>query len=223
MNAHERYLFDTLGYIAVPDVIGADEVAELNRYLDEYDLWAQAERGELQDLWSNDSKFISGGRPHTWDEPFRRLIEHPTILSYLRELIGPHVREVARGLAADLLGERPGDRPTAIFAASDTQALGVLEAARAAGVDVPGELSVVGFDDIEVSGYAGLTTVRQPLFESGRAAVALLLDALGSEDRPPAVVSRLDLELVERSTTGPPPARSSSRRTVHGQTQGGSP
>ena len=92
MNAHERYLFDTLGYIAVPDVIGADEVAELNRYLDEYDLWSQAERGELQDLWSNDSRFISGGRPHTWDEPFRRLIAHPTILGYLRELIGPHVR-----------------------------------------------------------------------------------------------------------------------------------
>lgn len=92
MNTHERYLFDTLGYIAVPDVIGADEVAELNRYLDEYDLWGQAERGELADLWSNDSKFISGGRPHTWDEPFRRLIEHPTILGYLRELIGPHVR-----------------------------------------------------------------------------------------------------------------------------------
>ena len=47
MNAHERYLFDTLGYIVVPDVIGADEVAELNRHLDEYDLWGQAERGEL--------------------------------------------------------------------------------------------------------------------------------------------------------------------------------
>ena len=44
MNAHERYLFDTLGYIAVPDVIGPDEVAELNRYLDEYDLWGQAEQ-----------------------------------------------------------------------------------------------------------------------------------------------------------------------------------
>ena len=132
---------------------------------------------------------------------------------------GPHVREVARRLATELLGEDPADRPTAIFAASDTQALGVLEAARATGVDVPGELSVVGFDDIEVSGYAGLTTVRQPLFESGRAAVALLLDALGSEDPPPAVVRRLDLELVERSTTAPPP----SRRTVHGQTQGRSP
>lgn len=132
---------------------------------------------------------------------------------------GPHVREVARRLAAELLGGPPGDRPTAIFAASDTQALGVLEAARSAGVDVPGELSVVGFDDIEVSGYAGLTTVRQPLFESGRAAVALLLDALGGEDPPPAVVRRFDLELVERFTTGPPP----SHRTVHGQTQGGSP
>jgi ectoine hydroxylase-related dioxygenase (phytanoyl-CoA dioxygenase family) len=92
MNAHERYLFDTLGYLVVPDVLNADEVAELHGYLDDYDLWARAERGELEDLWSNDSKFISGGRPHTWDEPFRRLIEHPRILEYMRELIGPQVR-----------------------------------------------------------------------------------------------------------------------------------
>ena len=92
MNTHERYLFDTLGYLVVPDVLDADEVAELNRHLDDYDLWGQAERGELQDLWSNDSQFISGGRPHTWDESFRRLIEHPRILGYMRELIGPQVR-----------------------------------------------------------------------------------------------------------------------------------
>ena len=74
------------------------------------------------------------------------------------------------------------DRPTAVFAASDTQALGVLEAARTAGLDVPGDLSVVGFDDVEVSGYAGLTTVRQPLFESGRLAAELLLESLDAED-----------------------------------------
>ena len=86
MDPHERYLFDTLGYLVVPDVLDAGEVAELNRHLDDYDLWARAERGELEDLWSNDSRFISGGRPHTWDPPFRRLIEHPTILGYLREL-----------------------------------------------------------------------------------------------------------------------------------------
>jgi LacI family transcriptional regulator len=115
---------------------------------------------------------------------------------------GPHVRTVARGMAEELLA---GDgRPTAVFAASDTQALGVLEAARAAGLDVPGDLSVVGFDDIEVSSYAGLTTVRQPLFESGRIATELLLESLAAVDPLGESELRLDLELVVRQTTAGP-------------------
>ena len=117
-------------------------------------------------------------------------------------LHGPHVRNVARHLANELL--TGDDRPTAVFAASDTQALGVLEAARATGLDVPRDLSVVGFDDIEVSSYAGLTTVRQPLFESGRKATELLLDSLASEEPFGASEVRLDLTLVVRSTTAPP-------------------
>ncbi len=121
---------------------------------------------------------------------------------------GPHVREVARDLAGRLFDRpAPADRPTAVFAASDVQALGVLEAARARGIAVPDELSVVGFDDIEVSSYAGLTTVRQPLLASGKAAVALLLEALTSEEPPTPEIHHLDLDLVVRSTTAPPPAR----------------
>ncbi len=60
------------------------------------------------------------------------------------------------------------DRPTAIFTASDTQALGVIAAARELGLHVPDDLSVIGYDDIEAADYVGLTTVRQQLFESGR-------------------------------------------------------
>ena len=67
------------------------------------------------------------------------------------------------------LGCWPGtDEPTAVFAASDTQALGVISAAHEAGLRVPDDLSVVGYDDIEIADYLGLTTVRQHLFESGR-------------------------------------------------------
>jgi LacI family transcriptional regulator len=115
---------------------------------------------------------------------------------------GPHVRSVARQLAEELFVRR--DRPTAIFASSDTQALGVLEAARSAGLDVPGDVSVVGFDDVEVSGYAGLTTVRQPLFESGRLGAQVLLDALDDGHLPEPSEHSLTLELIERSTTAPP-------------------
>jgi DNA-binding LacI/PurR family transcriptional regulator len=57
-----------------------------------------------------------------------------------------------------------------------------------------------------VSSYAGLTTVRQPLLESGKAAVALLLEALASETPPAPEVHQFGLELVERSTTAPPRA-----------------
>jgi DNA-binding LacI/PurR family transcriptional regulator len=116
-----------------------------------------------------------------------------------------HDRTVAQRVAEQLLAYR--DRPTAIFASSDVQATGVLAAARAAGLSVPDDLSVVGFDDIEISSYAGLTTVRQPLFESGRLGARLLLDALEGEGAPAGEVHQLPLELVERSTTGPPPRR----------------
>ena len=74
--------------------------------------------------------------------------------------------------------------PTAIFAASDVQAFGVLDAAARAGLAVPGDLSVVGFDDIELAAAIGLTTVRQPLRESGRVGAQLLLGALAGEETP---------------------------------------
>jgi DNA-binding LacI/PurR family transcriptional regulator len=120
---------------------------------------------------------------------------------YVRE--GTQSRLTARSIAEELL--RLPERPTAIFAASDTQALGVLEAARALGVDVPGDVSVIGFDDIEIASYVGLTTVRQPLFESGHRGAELLLGALSG--RPPAArVETMPLDLVVRGTTRPPAA-----------------
>ena len=80
-------------------------------------------------------------------------------------MTGPHGRATARAMAAQLLALPTP--PTAIFAASDDQAVGVLDAAEAVGVAVPDDLSVVGFDDVEIARYVGLTTVAQPLEESG--------------------------------------------------------
>jgi DNA-binding LacI/PurR family transcriptional regulator len=87
------------------------------------------------------------------------------------------------------------------------QALSLIEAAQGLGVKVPEELSVIGFDDIEVSRYAGLTTVAQPLGESGvRGAELLLADLAGGAgaEGDPARVVRLALRLVRRDTTAPP-------------------
>src|SRR5215204_7113521 len=109
---------------------------------------------------------------------------------------GPRGRDAARAHARELL--EAAVPPTAIFAASDDQALGVLEAAEALEIEVPDRLSVVGFDDLEVARYAHLTTVAQPLEESGARSVDLLLDALaGGSPRS----ERLDCELVVRGTT----------------------
>ena len=119
---------------------------------------------------------------------------------YVRERT--RLLHVARGIAAELLALP--ERPTAIFAASDTQAFGAIEAARALGIRVPEELSVIGFDDIEVASYVGLTTVRQPLFESGRRGAELLLRALSGR-QVDVRTELLPLELIVRSTTGPAP------------------
>jgi LacI family transcriptional regulator len=121
----------------------------------------------------------------------------PVRRDYVRE--GTQSRHMARSIAEELL--RMPDRPTAIFAASDIQALGVLEAARGLGIDVPGELSVVGFDDVEVARYVGLTTVAQPLEESGRRGAEMLTGALVGA---PVCAERLALQLIVRRTTAAP-------------------
>jgi DNA-binding LacI/PurR family transcriptional regulator len=68
--------------------------------------------------------------------------------------------------------------PSAIFAGSDTQAFGVLRAARERGLSIPDDLAIIGFDDIEHAEYVGLTTIDQQLKQSGRLAVELLLTLL---------------------------------------------
>jgi LacI family transcriptional regulator len=114
---------------------------------------------------------------------------------------GAHGRYEARELAHQMLASE--SRPTAIFTASDTQALGVIAAAREIGLHVPDDLSVIGYDDIEAADYVGLTTVRQQLLESGRhGAEVLLAEISARSDQPPVV--HLAPELVVRATTAPP-------------------
>lgn len=89
--------------------------------------------------------------------------------------------------------------PTAIFALSDEMAAGVLQATREDGIDVPGELSIVGFDDHDFSASMGLTTVRQPVDRQGEEATRALLEAI--EDQPWEKDMILDHELIIRSTS----------------------
>ncbi|MBZ3901502.1 LacI family DNA-binding transcriptional regulator [Streptomyces griseiscabiei] len=105
-------------------------------------------------------------------------------------------------LAASLQILRADDPPTAVFAASDAQALGVLEAARQQGLGVPDDLAVMSFDDTLVAAMAcpPLSAVRQPFEELGREATRILLEL--AQGRPPAS-PRIELatELVLRTST----------------------
>jgi LacI family transcriptional regulator len=107
---------------------------------------------------------------------------------------------VARYLAA----LAPGDQPTAIMGANDVLAAGVLAAARELVIDVPGTLSVIGFDDLDIAGATSpsLTTVKVPGLEMGRYAAQTLLTHIhgtgdGHDDR------RFDVELIRRGSTAP--------------------
>ncbi|NTU85014.1 MAG: LacI family transcriptional regulator [Chloroflexales bacterium] len=117
------------------------------------------------------------------------------------ERFGVYGRFEARVLAREML-QLP-EPPTAIFAASDTQALGVLEATRDLGIEVPAMLSIIGFDDIDAAEYLGLTTVRQPLFESGARGAELVLSLIAGATPEPAT-ERLPVEIVVRRSTAPP-------------------
>ena len=111
---------------------------------------------------------------------------------------GPYGPANAEALAAALLALP--DRPSAIFAASDTQAMGVLTAADRYSIPVPGQLSVIGFDDVESAALLGLSTVRQPLEDSG-AEGARRLCALLREERVSPLRQQLALAVVHRSST----------------------
>ncbi len=93
-------------------------------------------------------------------------------------------------------------RPTAVIASDDYMAIGVMQRARENGLKIPQDLSIIGFDDIELSRYIkpSLTTVRQPLLKLGQSAANILLKLINGQIKPP--VRRLvKVQLVERETT----------------------
>jgi LacI family transcriptional regulator len=106
----------------------------------------------------------------------------------------------------ELLDLRP--RPTALVCFNDKVAVGVMEVAVARGLRIPEDLSITGFDDIDVSRAATprLTTVRQPLQEMGRTAVTMLMRQLDGHAHE-ALSMELQTRLVVRESTGPAPSK----------------
>jgi LacI family transcriptional regulator, galactose operon repressor len=105
-------------------------------------------------------------------------------------------------------------RPTAIFAANDSMAIGALSALREAGVSVPEEMAVVGFDDIPIAEYTSppLTSVRVPITELGARATARLVEQLGSKRSRRRRCETLATALVVRQSCGGVPTHDRSKR-----------
>jgi DNA-binding LacI/PurR family transcriptional regulator len=121
------------------------------------------------------------------------------------QLEGERGRINARAMARNLLSQ--DDPPTAVVAASDTHAIGVMDAAQELGVRVPEELSVIGYDNIRDAEYMNLTTIDQHLEQSGIYGAQLLLELLDNHSRESCCKKILDVELVVRGTTHHPPLR----------------
>jgi DNA-binding LacI/PurR family transcriptional regulator len=106
--------------------------------------------------------------------------------------------------------------PTAIFARNDFTALGAMSAARDCGVSIPGDIAIVGFDNVPQSAFTAppLTTVSQPTAQQGREAAAMLLDRIEGRSEHAQREVCLECELIIRGSTVTPAARD------HGQAQG---
>ena len=111
--------------------------------------------------------------------------------------LAPYSQEKASQIAKEFM-DLP-DPPTAIFAATDLQALGVIKAARQLKIKIPDDLAVIGFDDLDMAEFEDLTTVRQHLDESGRLAIEILLSHISDTGRPIQHVY-LPLEIIQRLT-----------------------
>jgi DNA-binding LacI/PurR family transcriptional regulator len=134
------------------------------------------------------------------------LSEHDIELEPERVVVAPATFE--GGEAAFLRAWDDGLRPTGVLSMSDAAAAGVLQAARHLGLDVPGDLSVVGFDDLPLTRFTDppLTTVHQPVRRKGEEAARLLLEALGPNPVRAAEHRILDTRLVVRRSTAEAPA-----------------
>jgi LacI family transcriptional regulator len=110
-------------------------------------------------------------------------------------------------------GLPPLGAPTAIFACNDTLAIGAMAAARAYGLNVPRDLSVIGYDNISLSAFAAppLTTMATPIEAIGQRLCQLLLDRIGGHLPPEAQVFTATSTLLLRESTAPPPRRRRSR------------
>jgi DNA-binding LacI/PurR family transcriptional regulator len=128
----------------------------------------------------------------------KELIRLGDVLPDCQILIAPYDINKTRNQAVEFLQSQ--ELPLAIFAATDLQAISIIQAARQLNLQIPVDLAIMGFDDLDMAEYFNLTTIRQHLDESGEIAVEMLLSRLSNPKRT-IQMSKLPLEIIERSTT----------------------
>ena len=191
-------------------IVGADLPGWATVRIDDHEAAATATR-HLVELGHRRIGYIGGKTEGVLDfsAPVARLAGYREVVEEADLDVDPRLEAdgeftVDGGLAAGrvLLGHP--DRPTAVFAASDEMAIGVLRAARELGLRIPDDVSVIGIDNHDMADYFDLTTVAQAVHEQGRVAAAQVLAALADDDWKPEQVV-LPTELLVRRTTGPAP------------------
>ena len=134
---------------------------------------------------------------------YQRALSEAGIVAQPSDLSGPYTADFGRAAAAHLLTLEP--RPTAVFAASDYVAIGMLNHFKSVGIRVPEDISIVGFDDIPFVRLFDppLSTIRQPIEELGRLGVDMLLRRIQG-DPTQQLTERLPVELVKRGSVAAP-------------------
>lgn len=180
----------TVGYVTTDNVLGAKKAVQHLIHLG---------HKRIGLINGHDFAFVSQQRLKGYEEALEEA-NIPINPEWIGN--GEFSEEVAELTALKLLEAHP--EITAIFSASDLMALGVLRAARKLGINVPNELSIIGFDDIILASYVtpSLTTIGQDTFQTGYEAARLLLSILENEQEP-RIVS-LGIELKIRESTKPP-------------------
>jgi len=205
--------FDYLQQFEVPTVLVDAYHPELNRVIVDNVAGGYLATQHLLELGHRRIAYISDFLDDPFNSPVRdrfrgyqqALAEAGVAFRPEYHLQGEHGRYEARAMTNTLL--KMPTPPTAIFAYSDTQAIGVIEAATEAGIKIPDQLSVIGFDNIEAAEYLQITTIRQALYESGVCGCELLLQVMANPLPEPQEIS-LPIELVRRNTTAAPPTQS---------------
>lgn len=209
IGAHNRDLTGIINNINIPIVYSYGYISGDYNFSVNYDdrLAAYEATSYLINLGHDKIAVISGlidSRPsHERFQGYQQaLMDHNLAFNPMHIKIGDWEYDSGYQLGSELL-ELP-QPPTAIFAFNDLMAAGMVDAAEAKGLNVPGEISVIGFDDREFSSFhkPKLTTIKLPLVEMGKKSAEILLNLIEDEGGKEQKDIRLECKLISRESVG---------------------